>query len=40
MAGRFRPAMTMVNTIRPPEGTAIFYFFAGAILSAGLAASV
>ena len=39
-AGRFGPAMTMVNTIGLEEVTAIFYFFAGAILeSAGLAAS-
>src|ERR1043165_8195664 len=40
-AGRFGPAMTMVDTIGLEEGQAIFYFFAGgAILeSAGLAAS-
>src|SRR5258708_20664113 len=40
-AGRFGPAMTMVDTIGLKEVTAIFYFFAGgAILeSAGFAAS-
>src|SRR6476646_11634852 len=39
-AGRFGPAMTMVDTIGLEEVTAIFYFFAGAILeSAGLAVS-
>ena len=38
---RYDPAMTSVNTIDCEEVTAIFYFFAGAILeSAGLAASV
>ena len=37
---RYDPAMTSVNTIDCEEVTAIFYFFAGAILeSAGLAAS-
>src|SRR6185369_8917874 len=40
MAGHFGPAITMVITIGLEEVTAIFYFFAGAILeSAGLAAS-